>query len=200
MARISYTLLDNWHPISRIKTIRKYLALIPKKNLFPRRAKKARKSIQKNKSRNPANTSTTKEWQKQWLTPNNPCFYCLRVGHWARECKLRARAQESKSKHQKSRNGATVAAIGSILLLENSEAMPDSGATHSVVGDVSLFTRLSPTNMILTVASRDKFHVGAIGDILLNTCNGPLLIKDVLYCKHIPGIVLSIGRFHSQGI
>ncbi|MBW0553340.1 hypothetical protein O181_093055 [Austropuccinia psidii MF-1] len=83
-----------------------------------------------------------------------------KIGHWAHECKLRARAQEFKSKHQKSSDGAIVAAIGSIPLLENR----------------------------------------AIGDIVLNTRNGPPLIKDVLYCKHIPGIVLSIGRFHSQGI
>ncbi|MBW0516907.1 hypothetical protein O181_056622 [Austropuccinia psidii MF-1] len=56
-----------------------------------------------------------------------------------------------------------------------------SGATHSVVGEVSLFTRLSPTDVILTVVSHDKFHVGAIRDIILNTRKGPLLIKDVLY-------------------
>ncbi|MBW0524975.1 hypothetical protein O181_064690 [Austropuccinia psidii MF-1] len=152
-----------------------------KERPFPKKGKDKEKIPSRNKSRGQGNTSTTKEWQKQWLTPDNPCFYCLRVGHWAHECKLRARAQDFRNKHQKSNDGATVAAIGSIPLLENSEAMPDSGATHSVVGDVSLFTRLSPTNMTLTVASRDKFHVGAIRDIVLNTRNGPLLIKDVLY-------------------
>ncbi|MBW0539585.1 hypothetical protein O181_079300 [Austropuccinia psidii MF-1] len=154
----------------------------------------------KKKAKTPVSSTTTEEWKKQWLTSDNPCFYCMRVGHWAHECKLRAKAQEFKNNHKKSNNDASVAAIGSVPLLENSEAMPDSGATHSVVGDISLFTRLSPTNMILTVASRDKFHVGAIGDIILNTNKGPLLTKDVLYCKHIPGIVLSMGKFRSQGI
>ncbi|MBW0479557.1 hypothetical protein O181_019272 [Austropuccinia psidii MF-1] len=144
-----------------------------KEKSFPKKGKDAKQGPPKNKTKGPTNKSRTEEWQKQWLTPDNPCFYCLRVGHWAHECKLQARSQDFKNNHKKSNDDANFAAIGSIPLLENSEAMPNSGATHSVVGDVSLFTRLSPTSMILTVESHDKFLVGAIGEIVLNTWNGP---------------------------
>ncbi|MBW0540455.1 hypothetical protein O181_080170 [Austropuccinia psidii MF-1] len=53
--------------------------------------------------------------------------------------------------------------------LEYDKAFLDSGATHSVVGDTSLFTALRRTNIALLIASSHQFQVDYIGNIFLNT-------------------------------
>ncbi|MBW0462672.1 hypothetical protein O181_002387 [Austropuccinia psidii MF-1] len=73
--------------------------------------------------------------------------------------------------------------------LEILEALLNSGATHSVVGNVSLFTHIVPTNMSLSVASNQKLPVVGIGQIRLKMKKGFLTINNVLYCKEILGII-----------
>ncbi|MBW0583158.1 hypothetical protein O181_122873, partial [Austropuccinia psidii MF-1] len=93
----------------------------------------------------------------------------------------------------------SIARIRAVLALENNEILLDSGATHSVVGDVSLFTDLRTTDMRLSVASSKQFNVGAIGRMKLKTKFGTMMVDNVLYCSAIPGIVLSIGQLIEQG-
>ncbi|MBW0536437.1 hypothetical protein O181_076152, partial [Austropuccinia psidii MF-1] len=137
------------------------------------------------------------EWKKKWLTAQNPCFYCGGSGHWAPTCPVKAKAEQAR--RQQSKN-ALVAQLGVVPTLENGEGLLDSGAIHSVVGNISLFTQLAPANMSLSVASRHRFNVDGIGTIRLNTPNGVLNLSNVLYCKAIPGIVLSMGRLAEDGI
>ncbi|MBW0533155.1 hypothetical protein O181_072870 [Austropuccinia psidii MF-1] len=93
----------------------------------------------------------------------------------------------------------SIAPIGAVPALENNEMLLDSGATHSVVGDLSLFIDSKSTSMKLSVASSEQFDVGVIGSIKLNTMFGPMIVKNVLYCAKFPGIVLSIGQLINQG-
>ncbi|MBW0535509.1 hypothetical protein O181_075224 [Austropuccinia psidii MF-1] len=137
-------------------------------------------------------------WKRRWLTPQNPCFYCGEVGHWAPDCPARLKAANARASSSKQK--ATVASMGTVPILENNEALLDSGATHSVTNNLSLFTNIRRTNMNLSVASSQQFQIDTIGDIQLNTSHGPLLVRDVLFCKDIPGVVLSIGQLISQGI
>ncbi|MBW0535398.1 hypothetical protein O181_075113 [Austropuccinia psidii MF-1] len=120
----------------------------------------------------------SEEWKRQWLTPKNPCFYCGEAGHWAPECPARLKAANARLSSSQRR--AKVATIGAIPLLENEEALLDSGAMHSVVGDISLFNSITRTDMNLAVASSHQFPVDAIGDITLMTPQGRLFIKNVL--------------------
>ncbi|MBW0468093.1 hypothetical protein O181_007808 [Austropuccinia psidii MF-1] len=141
----------------------------------------------------------SEEWKKKWLTPQHPCFYCGEAGHWAPNfpaCLKAARAWASTSSTPRHSN---IASIGVVPSLENNEALLDSGATHSVVGDISLFANVKSTDMKLSVASSHQFNVDTIGDVRLNTIYGSILIKNVLYCKNITGIVLSIVQLISQG-
>ncbi|MBW0535974.1 hypothetical protein O181_075689 [Austropuccinia psidii MF-1] len=136
------------------------------------------------------------DWKKKWLTSRNPCFYCGGTGHWAPNFPIKLKAEEAQSKHGKI---PSVSSLGVIPSLESNEALLDSGATHSVVGDVSLFTHISPTNLLISVASRHRFIAEGIGTVRLNTPNGTLQLNNVLYCKAIPGIVISLGRlFHDR--
>ncbi|MBW0523541.1 hypothetical protein O181_063256 [Austropuccinia psidii MF-1] len=91
------------------------------------------------------------DWKRKWLTARNPCFYCRGSGHWAPNCPVKLKAEQAR--RQQSRN-PSVARLGVVPTLENGEGLLDLGATHSVVGDISLFTRLSPANMSLSVASQ----------------------------------------------
>ncbi|MBW0538726.1 hypothetical protein O181_078441 [Austropuccinia psidii MF-1] len=121
-----------------------------------------------------------------------PCHYCGEVGHWSPNCPVKAKANEARTKarHQK----AKVAGIGVVPTLEASEALLDSGATHSVVGHLLLFTSLMSTNMTLSVASSESFRVNAIGTIELSTSGGVLRLHNVLYCRNIPWVILSLGH------
>ncbi|MBW0543151.1 hypothetical protein O181_082866 [Austropuccinia psidii MF-1] len=55
-----------------------------------------------------------------------------------------------------------------------------------------------PTNMYLSVASNQKLPVVGIGQIRLKIKEGFLTINNVLYCKEIPVIILSIGQMIGQ--
>ncbi|MBW0544491.1 hypothetical protein O181_084206 [Austropuccinia psidii MF-1] len=52
--------------------------------------------------------------------------------------------------------------------------------------------------MSLSVASNQKLPVVGIGQIRLKMKKGFLTINNVLYCKEIPGIILSIGQMIGQ--
>ncbi|MBW0497894.1 hypothetical protein O181_037609 [Austropuccinia psidii MF-1] len=52
--------------------------------------------------------------------------------------------------------------------------------------------------MTLSVASDQKLQVAGIGQIQLKIGKGTLTIKNVFYCKDIPGIILSIGQMINQ--
>ncbi|MBW0528771.1 hypothetical protein O181_068486 [Austropuccinia psidii MF-1] len=80
------------------------------------------------------------------------------------------------------------------------DALLDLGATHSIVGNISFFTHLSSTNLTLSVASNHRFPIGGIGTIRLLTPNGPINLSNVLYRKHIPGVVISLGQLFNDNI
>ncbi|MBW0538332.1 hypothetical protein O181_078047 [Austropuccinia psidii MF-1] len=137
------------------------------------------------------------KWKKKWLTKKNPCFYCGQVGHWLPNCPTKAMAD--RMKHQRRQN-VVVASIGAMPLPGCGDALLDSGATHSVVGDLSFFTTLSLTDLTLSVASNHRFPIGGIGTVRLLTPNGPITLSNVLYCKHIPGVVISLGQLFNDNI
>ncbi|MBW0501193.1 hypothetical protein O181_040908 [Austropuccinia psidii MF-1] len=101
-----------------------------------------------------------------------PCHYCSEVGHWSPNCPIKAKANEATTKARHKR--ANVAGIGVVSTLEASEALLDSGATHSVVGNILLFTSLTSTDMTLSVASSKSFQVNAIGTVGFYTSCGLL--------------------------
>ncbi|MBW0535198.1 hypothetical protein O181_074913 [Austropuccinia psidii MF-1] len=132
-------------------------------------------------------------------TPSSkyPCHYCGEVGHWSPDCPICLKAISTRNKSRSS--GANVASLGAVPLLEDTEGPIDSGATHSVVGNLSFFKSMTLTDMTLSVASYESYAVDGIGDIELVTPVGTLRLSGLLYCKKIPGVVLSLGHMINQG-
>ncbi|MBW0461685.1 hypothetical protein O181_001400 [Austropuccinia psidii MF-1] len=129
--------------------------------------------------------------------PRSPCHYCGEIGHWSPTCPIKAKAFEIRFKGRQ--QSANVASMGVVPLLEDNEALLDSGAMHSVVGNLSLFTSLSTADMMLSVASSESFQVDGIGTIKLHTPYGLLQLNNVLYCRNIPGVLLSLGHLLNEG-
>ncbi|MBW0499299.1 hypothetical protein O181_039014 [Austropuccinia psidii MF-1] len=102
--------------------------------------------------------------------------YNHQAGHWAPECPAQKKATNARILSQQKAN---VASIGAVPALEYDEDLLDSGATHSVVGDASLFTALWKTNITLSVASSHQFPVDYVSNIALKTHEGTLTIKNI---------------------
>ncbi|MBW0511508.1 hypothetical protein O181_051223 [Austropuccinia psidii MF-1] len=179
--------------LSRINTQHPYLL----KEKQKQQEKTPVKRFNDNFKNSPSPTAgRLEEWRKKWLTTRNPCFYCGEAGHWVPDCPAKKKAMTMRKKINSP--GPSVAQIGAVPELENNKILLDSGATHSVVGDLSLFIDLKSANIKLSVASSEQFDVGAIGSIKLNTKFSPMIVKFVRYCPAIPGIVLSIGQLLDQ--
>ncbi|MBW0526962.1 hypothetical protein O181_066677 [Austropuccinia psidii MF-1] len=74
----------------------------------------------------------------------------------------------------------------------------DSGATHHVAGYCSLFITYKKINLELSVATKAKHPVVGIGTIKLCTQDGYLWLHNNLHCEDVPGILISLGRFHTN--
>ncbi|MBW0506565.1 hypothetical protein O181_046280 [Austropuccinia psidii MF-1] len=110
--------------------------------------------------------------ENRLLSSRYPCHYCGKIGHWSPDFPVRLR--ENDLKNRTCRQQVNVAGLGVVLTLENGEALINSGATHSVIGDLSLFTSWGQNDMRLSVALSESFKVNAIGSIALRTPYGLL--------------------------
>ncbi|MBW0506679.1 hypothetical protein O181_046394 [Austropuccinia psidii MF-1] len=79
---------------------------------------------------------STSYHKKETRMPSSqyPCHYCGKIGHWSPACPVWVKANDMKNKN--CRKKVNIAGMGVVQALENGEALIDSGATHSVVGDV----------------------------------------------------------------
>ncbi|MBW0525812.1 hypothetical protein O181_065527 [Austropuccinia psidii MF-1] len=143
----------------------------------------------------------TESWARHFLSPKFPCLHCFEWGHWAQDCPQK-KAGKPEIEDPRIRNpGVTLCKSTTIShpciaemdaeeeedpFVAAIESVPedkllvllDSGATHHVTGD------------------RARQHpVKGRGTIRLLSTSGKLLLKDVLHCPDIPGIVISIGKF-----
>ncbi|MBW0562949.1 hypothetical protein O181_102664 [Austropuccinia psidii MF-1] len=113
-----------------------------------------RQSINHNSKHKPKHKPVLSQSHKNdSQTPSSryPCHYCGEVGHWLANCPVRAKANEARSGSQF--QNVNVSRIGVVPMIENDAALLDSGAMHSVVGNISLFTSLVKTDMTLSVVS-----------------------------------------------
>ncbi|MBW0508390.1 hypothetical protein O181_048105 [Austropuccinia psidii MF-1] len=174
-----------------------------------------------NQARPPNNrvpiSQQSESWARHFLSPWFPCLHYYEWGHWAQDCprkkagklavedpriknpnaslqKLPTFSHTSIAEVEVEEGDPFVSAIESIP--ENkSLVLLDSGATHHVTGDKNLFVSYCKINLMLSVASARQHQVEGKGTIRLAFPSGDLLLKEVLHCPDIPGIVISVGKF-----
>ncbi|MBW0466220.1 hypothetical protein O181_005935 [Austropuccinia psidii MF-1] len=100
----------------------------------------------------PRKTSTSNEKigkKKNTFNPSRPCYCFRELVHWTQTCLVKIR--ENNAMFQFKKCAADVAGFNSTLSIEYIKEFLNSGASHSLVGDISLLTSLSPTNMNLSI-------------------------------------------------
>ncbi|MBW0499378.1 hypothetical protein O181_039093 [Austropuccinia psidii MF-1] len=156
-------------------------------------------------------------WAKYHSSPQFPCLHCFEWGHWVQDCPCKkAGLPGIPNPHIK--NTTHILKKSSVLLhpcileVEVEEEEPfiasiqdtpendslvlvDSGATHHVLGDLSLFTNITKINLTLSIASEKKHHIEGKGLICLECPSGSMFLTEALYCPDIPATVISLGKF-----
>ncbi|MBW0534307.1 hypothetical protein O181_074022 [Austropuccinia psidii MF-1] len=155
-------------------------------------------------------------WATKWLSPKNPCGYFFQLGHWAMDFPRKSSGKPPiedpnfrypkwefvlhpalvslEAEDQGKANIASIgASTGNIKLV-----LIDSGATHHVAGNNLVFITYKRINLELSFATTAKNPVVGIGTIKLCTLDGDLLFHEALHCEEVPGVVISLGRFHEK--
>ncbi|MBW0464739.1 hypothetical protein O181_004454 [Austropuccinia psidii MF-1] len=103
----------------------------------------------------PSRTSNSEKKEVKDFYLAKPFFYCGELGHWVPNFQVRIKALKICA--QNTPSNASIASYNAGPSLEILEALLDSGATHSIVGDIYLFTNMMKADMTLSVASNQKF-------------------------------------------
>ncbi|MBW0495741.1 hypothetical protein O181_035456 [Austropuccinia psidii MF-1] len=154
-------------------------------------------------------------WETKWLSPKHLC------SHWAMDFPRKLagkppivdpKKRDTTFRYRKSKfvshptlvsveaENEGEAELTSIkATTEHSKlVLIDSGATHHVAGYCLLFITYKTINLELSFATKAKHPVVGIGMIKLCTQDGDLWLHDTLHCEYVPGIVISLGRFHTN--
>ncbi|MBW0547068.1 hypothetical protein O181_086783 [Austropuccinia psidii MF-1] len=154
--------------------------------------------------RYPHPSTQSEAWARQWLSPKHPCIHCWEWGHWAQDCprkragKPAAEDPRIKQPDFKLRKSAHVShpalagmeveeelhgAVASIeSSLENDLlVLLDSGATHHVTRNQSIFLTYQPVNLSLSVVTVDMHKVKGMGTITLSTPVGEIFFSNCLH-------------------
>ncbi|MBW0494021.1 hypothetical protein O181_033736 [Austropuccinia psidii MF-1] len=123
----------------------------------------------------PSNDQTGKK--KKTYNPSRPCYLFGELEHRTLTFPVKIKANDTMLKFKE--HTANVESFDTSLSIESFEALLDSGATHSAVGYISFFTSITPTNLILSVASNHKFMVVGIERISLKAGDNNLEVNDV---------------------
>ncbi|MBW0491159.1 hypothetical protein O181_030874 [Austropuccinia psidii MF-1] len=172
-------------------------------------------------TRYPHQSMRSAAWATKWLSPKHPCSHCFEWGHWAMDCPKKLtgkppiedpKKRDATFRYRKSKFVSHPALVsveakneGEAKLMsiqattaDSKLVLIDSGATHHVAGYCLLFITYKHINIELSVATKARHPVVGIGMIKLCTQAGDLWLHNTLHCKDVPGVVISLGRFHTN--
>lgn len=132
-----------------------------------------------------------KDKRQHQYQKNTKCFKCGKSGHWARECK-------TKNPAQNTRTGFVAAALGVNIKAKN--WIMDTGATNHMVSDIKMMKQSRPADESVLVASGDVMKAAQIGlAIIKNQCDGDIEMKEALYVPGLKMNLMSVKRATDAG-
>uniref|UniRef100_A0A0K8UDK8 Retrovirus-related Pol polyprotein from transposon TNT 1-94 n=1 Tax=Bactrocera latifrons TaxID=174628 RepID=A0A0K8UDK8_BACLA len=139
---------------------------------------------QVNASRNNNNSKGNRELK---------CYACGRPGHFASKCK-------AKKKHgDREQKSYTMLAATNISFFNSSEWCVDSGATAHMCSDRKMFTKFQERRERVTLAGSNYMYAEGIGEVLLTTNEGDVLLIDALYVPELGGNFISVSKIIQRG-
>ncbi|MBW0462854.1 hypothetical protein O181_002569 [Austropuccinia psidii MF-1] len=158
--------------------------------------------------RYPHPSTQYKSGVRQWLSTKHPCV------HWAQDCPRKQAGKPAakdpqiqqpdfklkKLQHVSHPALAGIEMGGEVAVIQeipehNLLVLLDSGATHHVTSNQSIFVSYWPVHLSLLVAMQDRHQVTGIGTIKLSTPAGDIFLSNCLHCENVPGVVISLGKF-----
>ncbi|MBW0515792.1 hypothetical protein O181_055507 [Austropuccinia psidii MF-1] len=117
---------DHGTEISQVKDVSKFGSRQPSKRKVPQH------NFSQQHHRYTNNQASSSRDLARTPSLKYPCHYCGEVGHWLPNCPTRLKAYAARNRARGS--GVNVASLGVVPLLEDTEGLIESGATHSALG------------------------------------------------------------------
>jgi hypothetical protein len=137
----------------------------------------------------------------------NQCAFCLKEGHWMKDCRAFKRAQESAQSGGSSKNSKNDEEVDSYLPVAlavdttNREWIVDSGATHHFTGNQSDFKSIKRWNSPKSVstAGGDVESYGQ-GNVDVKTPQGIMQLKSVWFVPEFECRLISTSKLNDDGL
>lgn len=170
-----------------------------RENVLPANENKERAFFQKNKNKQKENKDSSKEpnhsnSRNKYMS--RKCYRCNRKGHYASSC--RSQIDPKNANNSSAASFAMLNVIDTDIELSKSDWVFDSGSTCHMCCDKSKFCSTKPHKEKIELAGEKYLNSESIGEIILETENMKVTLRDVLYVPQLKTNFLSIGKVTSN--
>ncbi|KAG8497843.1 hypothetical protein CXB51_007132 [Gossypium anomalum] len=153
--------------------------------------------------------NTTHSERFCWFRPDIQCRSCKQFGHVEKVCKnkpkgpaqqqTQTQAQATEDLQAQEEHVFTASYFVTTSKVK-SNWLVDSGYSHHMVGDESLFKDLDRSySSKIRIENGELIEARGRGSVLINTCSGNKIISDVLFVPDIDQNLLSVGQLVEKG-
>ncbi|KAG8480419.1 hypothetical protein CXB51_025096 [Gossypium anomalum] len=141
-----------------------------------------------------------------WRRPDVQCWKCKQFGHVEKLCRNKGKAptQQDQAQVVEDVPAQEEHVFSASCLSTTSRAkcswLVDSGCSHHMAADVSLFKELDRSfSSRIRIGNGSLIEARGKGDVLISSSSGNKLISDVLYVPDIDQNLLSVGQLVKKG-
>ncbi|KAG8481821.1 hypothetical protein CXB51_027173 [Gossypium anomalum] len=141
-----------------------------------------------------------------WRRPDVQCWKCKQFGHVEKLCRNKGKAPTHQDQAQvvedvpAQEEHVFSASCFSTTSRAKCSWLVDSGCSHHMAADVSLFKELDRSfSSRIRIGNGSLIEARGKGDVLISSSSGNKLISDVLYVPDIDQNLLSVGQLVEKG-
>ncbi|KAG8492349.1 hypothetical protein CXB51_009664 [Gossypium anomalum] len=142
-----------------------------------------------------------------WFRPDIQCRSCKQFGHVEKVCKNKPKAPaqqqtqaQATEELQAQEEHVFTASCFSFSNKVRSNWLVDSGCSHHMAGDESLFKDLDRSHVSkIRIGNGELIEAKGRGSVIVSTCSGNKVISDVLFVPDIDQNLLSVGQLVEKG-